>query len=121
MALAPLGLLCVEGTPAMLTALMFLGWMGMGIFPLFMGVVPAETLGRARAATAMGLVVAAGELTGGVFGPILAGGLADNFSLDVALWLQAGLAIAGGLAGFALVETNPRVLARRTAREGLAA
>lgn len=113
MALPPLALLLVPGTPAMLTALMFLGWMGMGIFPLFMGVVPAETLGGARAATAMGLVVGIGELTGGVLGPILAGWLADSFSLDVALWLQAGLALAGGLTALLLSETNPRVLARR--------
>ncbi len=113
MTLPPLALLLVPGTPAMLTALMFLGWMGMGIFPLFMGVVPAETLGRARAATAMGLVVGIGELSGGVLGPILAGQLADNYSLDVALWLQAGLALAGGLTALLLTETNPRVLARR--------
>jgi len=106
MALAPLSLLYVDGDAATTTALMFLGWMGMGIFPLFMGVVPAETLGRARAATAMGLVVAAGELTGGVAGPIIAGALADNYSLDVALYLQAALAIAGGLAALLLVETR---------------
>ena len=93
---------------------MFVGWMGMGIFPLFMGVVPAETLGRARAATAMGLVVGVGELSGGVFGPLIAGNLADNYSLDVALWLQAGLALAGGITALALTETNPRVLARRS-------
>lgn len=106
MALAPLSLLYIQGGAVPTTALMFLGWMGMGIFPLFMGVVPAETLGRARAATAMGLVVAAGELTGGVFGPYVAGVLADSYSLDVALYLQAALAIAGGLAALLLVETR---------------
>ncbi|HTN13445.1 MAG TPA: MFS transporter [Sphingomonadaceae bacterium] len=119
MTLPPLALLLMPGTPAMLTALMFLGWMGMGIFPLFMGVVPAETLGRARAATAMGLVVGIGELTGGVLGPLVAGQLADNYSLDVALWLQAGLAIAGGLTALLLNETNPRVLARRVQASSL--
>ena len=115
MALGPLGLLLVDGDAIVLTALMFVGWMGMGIFPLFMGVVPAETLGRAGAATAMGLVVAVGELSGGVFGPIVAGSLADSFSLDFALWLQAGLAVAGGATALALAETNARVLARRAA------
>lgn len=115
MALGPLGLLFVDGTPALYTALMFTGWIGMGIFPLFMGVVPAETLGRARAATAMGLVVAAGELTGGVFGPIVAGMLSDNYSLDMALLLQAGLALGAGITALGLKETNPRILARRAA------
>jgi len=115
MALGPFALLHVDGSPALLTAFMFAGWMGMGIFPLFMGIIPAETLGRTMAATAMGLVVAVGELTGGVFGPIVAGWLADNYSLDTALWLQIALALGGGIAALALKETNPRVLARAIA------
>ncbi len=115
MALAPLALLYFQGPAVGVGALMFVGWMGMGIFPLFMGVVPAETLGAARAATAMGLVVGIGELTGGVLGPIVAGQLADNYSLDVAMWLQAGLSLAGGATALLLRETNPRVLARRAA------
>jgi len=121
MALGPLALLMFNGSIVPLTALMFVSWMGLGIFPLFMGVVPAETLGGARAATAMGLVVAAGELTGGVFGPIIAGKLADNYSLDVPMWLQAGFALAAGVFALGLRETNPRVLARKSRQEGLTA
>jgi predicted MFS family arabinose efflux permease len=113
MALAPAALLWFEGSVAVLTALMFLSWMGLGTFPLFMGVIPTETVGRARAATAMGLVVMIGELTGGVFGPPLAGRLADQFGLEVALYIQGALAIGAGLASLFIVETNPRVLARR--------
>ena len=119
MALGPLALLYVDGSPALLTTLMFVGWMGMGIFPLFMGVVPAETLGAARAGTAMGLVVGIGELSGGVVGPLVAGRMGDAFGLNAALWLQIGLAIAGGLTALLLTETNPRALARR--HEGKAA
>ena len=49
MAIGPIALLLMPGTPATFTAMMFIGWMGMGIFPLFMGVVPAETsAGRVR-------------------------------------------------------------------------
>jgi MFS family permease len=106
MALAPLSLLYIPGGAVSTTALVFLGWMGMGIFPLFMGVVPAETLGRARAATAMGLVVAVGELTGGFLGPLAGGAMADRFGLQAPLQLQAGLAIAGAVAALLLVETR---------------
>jgi predicted MFS family arabinose efflux permease len=113
MALAPAALLWFDGPVVVLTALMFVSWMGLGTFPLFMGVIPAETLGRARAATAMGLVVAVGELTGGVFGPPIAGRLADWFGLAVPLYVQIGLALAAGVTAFAVTETNPRILARR--------
>ena len=113
MTLAPAALLWFDGPVEVLTALMFLSWMGLGTFPLFMGVIPTETVGRARAATAMGLVVMIGELTGGVFGPPLAGRLADQFGLEVALYIQGALAIGAGLAALFVVETNPRVLERR--------
>jgi len=117
MALAPAALLWFDGSVAVLTALMFVSWMGLGTFPLFMGVIPAETLGRARAATAMGLVVAIGELSGGVFGPPIAGWLADNYSLTVPLYVQLGLALAAGVAAFFVAETNPRILGRRARGE----
>jgi MFS family permease len=61
----------------------------------------------------MGLVVMIGELTGGVFGPPIAGRLADSFGLAVALYIQGALAIGAGLAALFVAETNPRVLARR--------
>jgi len=113
MALAPAALLWFEGPVWMLTALMFISWMGLGTFPLFMGVIPTETVGRAQAATAMGLVVMIGELTGGVFGPPIAGRLADQYGLEVALYIQGALAIGAGLAALFVVETNPRVIERR--------
>ncbi|MBO9498257.1 MAG: MFS transporter [Novosphingobium sp.] len=113
MALGPLALLYLHASPTVLTMMMFVGWMGMGIFPLFMGVVPAETLGAARAGTAMGLVVGIGEITGGVVGPVVAGQLADHFSLATALWLQIVLALGGGLTALLLAETNQRALAHR--------
>lgn len=120
MALAPAALLWFHGPVELLTLLMFVSWMGLGTFPLFMGVIPTETVGRAQAATAMGLVVMIGELTGGVFGPPVAGRLADQFGLEVALYIQGALAIGAGLAALFVVETNPRVLARRITVEAAA-
>ena len=56
-----------------------------------------------------------GELTGGVFGPPIAGRLADTYGLDVAIWIQVGLAAGAGLAALLVRETNPAVIARRQA------
>jgi predicted MFS family arabinose efflux permease len=113
MALAPAALLWFEGSVTVLTVLMFVSWMGLGTFPLFMGVIPTETVGRLQAATAMGLVVMIGELTGGVFGPPIAGRMADLYGLHVALYIQGGLALLAGTAALFVAETNPRILARR--------
>ena len=115
MVIAPLALLFFEGPVEVLAALMFVSWMGLGTFPLFMGVIPTETVGRAQAATAMGLVVMIGELTGGVFGPPIAGRLADTYGLDVAIWIQFGLALGAGWSALRVRETKPVVLARRQA------
>jgi predicted MFS family arabinose efflux permease len=107
MVLTPLAALYASGPDAIVVGLMLLGWIGMGSFPLFMAVVPAETLAYRSAAAVMGLVVAIGELTGGVAGPLLAGRLADAFGLQAPLLISAGCAAAGALIATALVETNP--------------
>ncbi len=108
--LCPLAALWFNGPIWALTGLMFIGWLGIGVFPLFMGVIPAETLGQAQAATAMGLVVAVGELTGGFLGPLAGGSLADRYGLQAPLMLAAALAVLGGFVALALRETNPRAL-----------
>ena len=56
-----LAALYFNGPLWMLGVLLFIGWTGTGSFPLFMGVVPGETVSRSLAATSMGLVVCIGE------------------------------------------------------------
>lgn len=106
MVIAPVSLLWFEGSVVVLTLLMFVSWMGLGTFPLFMGVIPRETVGAAMAATAMGAVVMIGELTGGVFGPPIAGRLADQYGLDFALYLQGALALGAGFFALFVAETR---------------
>jgi predicted MFS family arabinose efflux permease len=112
-AICPFAALWFGGSIPALTVVMFASWLGIGVFPLFMGLVPAETLGHAGAATAMGLVVGIGELSGGFLGPLIGGKLADVYGLEAPLLIQAALALAAGVVAFGLVETNPRTLARR--------
>jgi predicted MFS family arabinose efflux permease len=113
MTLCPLAALLVKDSVVLMTSLMFIGWIGIGIFPLFMGVIPAETLSFRNTAAAMGIVVAIGEIFGGVAAPVMAGWIADQSSLFLPLAIQAGMSFAGGLAAFLLRETNPAVLAQR--------
>ncbi len=121
-ALSPLAALYYEGSPLVLGALMFIGWLGSGTFPLFMGVIPGETISRRYAATAMGLVVCAGEIGGGTGITSLGGALADVWSLATAVQIEAGCALVGGLLCLLLIETAPvkvSAVARRLATDAL--
>jgi MFS family permease len=108
MALCPIAALVVHSSLLLMTVLAVIGWIGVGSFPLFMGVVPAETLLLRRAATAMGLVVGVGEITGGAFSPLIAGALADHFNLAMPLVMAAAMSLLAAVLALGLIETNPR-------------
>lgn len=112
MALCPIGALWFHQSQPLMTTLMFIGWMGAGSFPLFMGVVPSETLSLRRAATAMGLVIGFGEITGGVVSPLIAGKLADQFGLSMPLMMALVMPLIAAVLALGLVETNPRFVTR---------
>jgi MFS family permease len=112
-ALSPFAAVWFEGSVTMLTVLMFIGTLGVGMMPLYMGVVPAETLKSRNIAAAMGVVVMIGELTGGVVAPVVAGWLADRTSLETPLLIAGAMSIGAGLVCLFIKETNPAVLARR--------
>jgi len=103
----PLGALYFHGSVLGLGALMFLGWLGSGSFPLFMGVIPGETISRRYAATAMGLIVCVGEVVGGFAFTWLAGVLADRSSLVTPVLIETGCAVVAGLLCLLLIETAP--------------
>jgi MFS transporter, ACS family, hexuronate transporter len=105
--ITPLAALYFQGSMVALGALMFLGWTATGAFPLFMGVIPGETISRKYAATAMGLVVCVGEVVGGFGITSLAGKLADLSSLTTPVLLMVVCAAIGGALCFFLVETAP--------------
>ncbi len=107
-ALCPFAALYFDGPRVVLAGLMFVSWTGLGVFSLFMGTIPAESLSFRYAATAMGLIVAIGELSGGFFGPLVAGWAADRAGLAMPILIQGGFAIAAGLFSFGLKETAPR-------------
>jgi predicted MFS family arabinose efflux permease len=104
----PIAALYFGGPIWTIAGLLFIGWSGTGAFPLFMGVVPGETVSRSLAASSMGLVVMVGELLGGVGMPWVAGRIADLTSLAAPMAVAAGCAFCGGVAALFLKETAPR-------------
>lgn len=87
--------------------LMFLITTGTGIFPLFMAVIPGESLPIGVVATAIGLIQLVGEIIGGSIGPTFAGIMADSYGLTAPLWIAAVGALVCSIVGFGLKETAP--------------
>ncbi len=106
-AVAPLTAIFFKGPDWAFAALMFVGWAGTGVFPMFMGVIPGESLSPRHATTAMGLVICAGETIGGFGGPLFAGAVADRTNLIAPMAISTACALAAGLVAFFLIETAP--------------
>ena len=111
--ITPLAALYFDGPLWMMSIMLFLGWSGSGTFPLFMGVVPGESVSPLLVASSMGLVVGIGELFGGVFAPSLAGWAADQSSLETPVIAVIFCALAAGVLSLFLQETAPQKIQAR--------
>ncbi|VWD21752.1 MFS transporter [Burkholderia contaminans] len=96
-----------------LGALVFATYTGLGCFTLFMATIPAETVPPRAIASALGLIMGAGELIGGFVAPTVAGFAADKYGLQFAMWTSAAGAVLACVLSFGLVETAPAVLRKR--------
>jgi MFS transporter, ACS family, hexuronate transporter len=110
-AILPLGALYYTGSAWVLAGIFFVGWGLNGLFPLFMGTIPSESVKLRHMTTAIALVMGTGEVFGGVLSPTLAGWAADRAGLAAPLWIMLGLCVVSGLLAIGLTETAPR---RRT-------
>lgn len=110
----PLSAIYYQGSAIVLAVIFFFGWGLNGLFPMFMATIPAESVDPRLTATLTGVVMGTGEVLGGVLSPLFAGSLADAYGLTAPLWLMLGCTLAAGLLTLGLIESAPRVLARRT-------
>jgi predicted MFS family arabinose efflux permease len=117
-AVTALGAIYFQGSTMALGALLFVGWLASGTFPLFMGVIPGESMPPQYAATAMGLVVCFGEVLGGSALVALAGKIADLAQLSTAVLMMAASGAIGAVLCFFLVETAPVRVRATMARTG---
>lgn len=112
-AILPLAAIYYQGPALILAAIFFFGWGLNGLFPMFMATIPAESVDPRLTATLTGVVMGTGEVVGGVLSPIFAGTLADNYGLTAPMWLMLGCTVLAGFCTLGLVESAPRVVARR--------
>jgi predicted MFS family arabinose efflux permease len=95
--------------PTMLfVSLFFASLFNFGALAILAGPIPAEAAPPGLVASAAGVVIGAGEIFGGGVAPVIAGWLADTFSLKHALYLALGGQIVGILFAVFLHETAPR-------------
>lgn len=81
-----------------------------GALAILAGPIPAEAAPPGLIATAAGVVIGAGEIFGGGFAPMIAGGVAESRGIQYTLWLTMGGLIAGLFVSLFLQETAPRKL-----------
>lgn len=110
----PLGGLYYQGSTWILAAIFFFGWSLNGLFPMFMATIPSESVDPRLTATLTGVVMGTGEVLGGVLSPFLAGTLADSYGLSAPLWLMLACTVLAGFLTLGLIESAPRVVARRS-------
>jgi cyanate permease len=78
-----------------------------GTFPLFMSIIPAESLAARDVAAGIGLVQGAGELLGGIVAPVFAGFLGARLGPDSTMLMIACCAILASVLTLGIVETAP--------------
>lgn len=83
------------------------GFFGFGIAPLFLAVIPCESVPPRLTGSAVGVPTAVSELVGGVLMPVVAGGLADKFGLTYPMLIVGVVSILSALVGLFLKETCP--------------
>ncbi|MEO0062148.1 MAG: hypothetical protein RLZZ08_708 [Pseudomonadota bacterium] len=111
----PIALLLLPGDPVLLGAAVLLGWLPIGVAPLYCATVPTESVPAGLATSAVGLSMGFAEFFGGVMVPPLAGSVADQFGLQSVFYICIALATGAALVALLLKETAPRIVGARGA------
>lgn len=90
--------------------LFVLSFFSLGLIALLSGPIAAESAPAGLVASAIGLVVGAGEIFGGGIAPVISGIIAENYGIQNIFYLSLVGTVIGMLISFALQETAPRKL-----------
>lgn len=105
--LSPVVLALVHGSLAVMMILGFLTAVGQACFPLFMAIIPGESMPSGLIASAISVTQLVGEIVGGCVAPVLAGIAADSWGLEAPLWIAFVGGILAALIAIGLRETAP--------------
>jgi MFS family permease len=97
-----------SGPLVICAALLFVGWSAAGVCPLFVALVPSESVSKDLISTAIGVNLALATLVGGMAGPALAGWAADAWGPRAPVYICLACAGSAALLGLFVRETAPR-------------
>jgi MFS family permease len=102
------------GTASGLLAFYFaLFCIGLSSYPLYLVIIPTESVPFTLAATAVAVPQGLGEIIGATVFPTLGGRIADVYGLTSTMWVVVVCSALSFLTCFFMKETAPRVVARR--------
>jgi MFS family permease len=103
----------VGTTPLVFGALFFMfGLFGAGMYPMYVGTLPAESVPPSIAGMAVAIPTATGEALGAALMPTIAGILGDKISLYAPMWMAALAGIIIAVVSLFYIETAPRCVAK---------
>ena len=105
--IAPLVVLVTRDQVALLAVGIFVGWLASSAGPLYLAIIPTESVSPRLAATAVAVTLGVGEIVGGIIAPAAAGIAADRFGLSAPFVLSIAFALASGCFAMLLSETAP--------------
>ena len=94
------------------TVFFLFGLFGAGMYPMYLGTLPSESVPPQIAGTAIAIPVALGETLGAALMPTIAGVLSDHLSPFAPMWMAALAGVFIGIMSFFYIETAPRVVAK---------
>ena len=103
----PAVILSTQPSLVLLAMATFVGSFTTGCFPLYISIIPSESVPHGKVAAAIGMTSAAAEVIGGCIFPPIAGRAADVFGLQAPFLMMGGLAVIGVCLILFLVETAP--------------
>jgi len=97
---------------SMFSFLFIAGIFGFSLAPLFLAIIPGESVPGNMIGAAVGVPTAISELVGGVIMPVIAGGIADHIGLKAPMLIVGAVSITCAFVGLLLVETAPRLITK---------
>jgi ACS family hexuronate transporter-like MFS transporter len=93
--IVPLAALFWTGSLVGLQVLLFIGWLSVGALPIYAVLLPGSAVSPLRLGATIALITGAGEVFGGIAGPMIAGQLADRLGIIAPFVFTLAMSITG--------------------------